>query len=123
MEAVPLTTAEVLALPAVVDLVTAARALGMGRTTAYGLVRAGEFPCRVLRVGRGYRVPTAELLGVLGFSPSDAVRATDPSPSPGTREPTAGRRSRRRRSRSSDGSNAGTAPEASAASSSSTPRR
>ena len=61
---------ELLALPATVDLVTAARALGIGRTTAYQLARAGELPVPVLRLGARYRVPTAALLTALGVSPS-----------------------------------------------------
>ena len=51
--------AELLALPVVVDVTTAARALGLGRSTGYELARRGEFPCRVLRMGSSYRVPTA----------------------------------------------------------------
>ncbi len=43
---------------------TAARALGIGRTTAYGLAKKGEFPCKVIRYGDTYRVPTAEILRV-----------------------------------------------------------
>jgi hypothetical protein len=62
-----LTLAEVTALPAVTDLVTAGRALGLGRTRAYELARAGQFPCPVIRAGRGWRVPTAGLLAVLGL--------------------------------------------------------
>ncbi len=64
-----LTRAEMLALPVTVDVPTAARALGLGRSTAYELARRGEFPCRVLRVGRSYRVPTAGLMQVLGIEP------------------------------------------------------
>lgn len=56
---------EILALPAVIDVETAARALGLGRTTAHALVRAGAFPVRVLRVGHKYRIPTAALLELL----------------------------------------------------------
>ncbi|MDN5854667.1 MAG: helix-turn-helix domain-containing protein, partial [Actinomycetia bacterium] len=41
---------------------TAARAFGIGRTKAYELARDGDFPCRVVRVGATYHVPTAELL-------------------------------------------------------------
>jgi hypothetical protein len=63
-----LTPAEIRKLPAVVDLVTAGRALGLGRTKAYHLARSGDFPCRVLRVGHGYLVPTAGLLAVLGLT-------------------------------------------------------
>jgi len=50
---------------------TAARALGLGRSTAYELARRRQFPCRVFRVGSSYRVPTAELLRVLGIVPDD----------------------------------------------------
>jgi Helix-turn-helix domain len=64
-----LTLAELLALPATVDVTTAARALGLGRSTAYDLARRDEFPCRVLRVGCSYRIPTADLLRVLGIEP------------------------------------------------------
>jgi hypothetical protein len=67
-----LTPAEISTLPAVVDLVTAGRALGLGRTKAYELARAGEFPCRVLRVGKTYLVPTAGLLALLGLDASAA---------------------------------------------------
>ncbi|GAB3494021.1 DNA-binding protein [Amycolatopsis cihanbeyliensis] len=49
-----------------VDLLTAGRALGLGRTLAYELAKKDEFPCRVLRLGNSYRVVTADLLRVLG---------------------------------------------------------
>ncbi|WP_409463276.1 DNA-binding protein [Amycolatopsis sp. GA6-003] len=68
-ESVPMTVAEVAALPAVVDLMTAARALRIGRATAYALARTGAFPCPVLRAGTGWRVPTVGLLRVLGLEP------------------------------------------------------
>ena len=58
-----LTLAEIAGLPAVTDLVTAGRALGIGRTRAYELARAGQFPCPVIRAGGTWRVPTAGLLG------------------------------------------------------------
>jgi len=62
-----LTLAEIGALPAVTDLVTAGRALGIGRTRAYELARAGQFPCPVIRAGGTWRVPTAGLLALLGL--------------------------------------------------------
>jgi hypothetical protein len=65
----PLTFDELRALPTVVDLMTAARALGIGRTKAYELAQAGEFPVRIIRVGIAYHVPTAELLKILGVAP------------------------------------------------------
>jgi helix-turn-helix protein len=55
-------------LPAVIDLVTAAKILGIGRTKAYELAQADNFPCRVLRIGGSYRVPTSELLRTIGWS-------------------------------------------------------
>jgi predicted DNA-binding transcriptional regulator AlpA len=70
-----MTLAELLALPVVVDITTAARALGLGRSTGYELARRGEFPCRVLRVSRSYRVPTADLLRVLGITPGQRDQA------------------------------------------------
>ncbi|MFK4067031.1 helix-turn-helix transcriptional regulator [Streptomyces sp. NPDC029674] len=43
----------------------ASRAFGFSRAKGYDLVRRGEFPCRVLRIGRSTRVVTASLLRVL----------------------------------------------------------
>ena len=57
-------------LPVSVDLVTAGRALGMGRTTAHEQARRGQFPVRVLRVGVRYRVTRADLLRYLGEEPA-----------------------------------------------------
>lgn len=71
-----LTVAEVLALPAAVDLVTAGRALGIGRTLAHELARAGEFPVPTLRLGVRYRVRRSDLLALLGVEddrPTSAV--------------------------------------------------
>ena len=68
-----LTLAEVAALPAVTDLVTAGRALGLGRTRAYELARAGQFPALSSGPGRpGWSRP-------LGCWPSSAC----PSPAGG----------------------------------------
>jgi len=53
---------------ATVDLMTAARALGLGRTKAYELARRQQFPCRVIRIGETYRIPTAGLLELLGVT-------------------------------------------------------
>jgi hypothetical protein len=68
-----LTRDELLALPASIDIVTAGRAFGVGRTTAYALARSGEFPCQVIRAGRAYRVITADLLRVLHITPDTGV--------------------------------------------------
>ena len=66
----PVTIAQLRATPTV-DLMTAARALGLGRTKAYDLARRQQFPCRVLRIGDTYRVPTAGLLELLGLAPDE----------------------------------------------------
>ena len=52
----------------VLDLVTAAELLGIGRTASYQLVRENQFPVPVLRIGRLIRVPTAPLLQLLGLA-------------------------------------------------------
>jgi len=68
-----LTATEVRALPAVVDVVTAAEVLGIGRTVAYELVRTGRFPTPVFRVGRQIKIPTAYLIDLLGLSAESAT--------------------------------------------------
>jgi hypothetical protein len=78
-----LSVADVQQLPAVVDVVTAGRALGLGRTKAYQLARTGEFPCRVIRSGKTYLVPTADLLALLGLTP---YSGPDHGGSPGRQE-------------------------------------
>jgi hypothetical protein len=64
------TVQRVRALGVVTDLPTAGQILGMSRTTAYALARAGRFPVPVLRVGRLYRVSVNDLLRVLNL-PTD----------------------------------------------------
>jgi hypothetical protein len=63
---------ELLALPVSVDLTTAGRAFGLGRTRSYELARAGQFPCRVIPVGRKFRVPRSALLEALGIKDNAA---------------------------------------------------
>ncbi|MEU8275717.1 DNA-binding protein [Microbispora bryophytorum] len=60
---------EALALPVSTDLETAGRAHGFGLTKTRELVRRGEFPCPVLRLGNQYRVTRADLLRSLGIDP------------------------------------------------------
>lgn len=72
-QVVPMSRAELLELPASVDLTTAGRAFGLGRTRTYELVKSGEFPVRVVKLGNKYRVPTAELLTALGIDPTAAA--------------------------------------------------
>jgi excisionase family DNA binding protein len=61
-----MTRDDLLALPPVVDVPTAAEVLGVGRSAAYELVRTGQWPTPVLRLGRLVRVPSAPLLELIG---------------------------------------------------------
>ncbi|MEU3746997.1 MULTISPECIES: hypothetical protein [Streptomyces] len=63
-----MTREELLALPVAVDLDTGNRALGLGRSKGYELAKRGEYPCKVLRLGKAYRVVTADLLSLLGLA-------------------------------------------------------
>ena len=55
-------------LPPVVDVLTAAAILGIGRTAAYELIRIGQWPTPILRLGKLIRVPSAPLLELVGVS-------------------------------------------------------
>jgi hypothetical protein len=73
-----MTIDELLALPVSVDLVTAGRAFGLGRTKAFELAGSGEFPCRVLRVGAKWRVPRSAIFEALGIdAPNPHIPAGD----------------------------------------------
>ncbi|MEV5574526.1 DNA-binding protein [Spirillospora sp. NPDC052269] len=65
-------------LPTVVDIPTAAKALGISRSYAYILAKEDRFPCRVIRVGTGYRVPTAAIMAALGEQLRCAQHDDDP---------------------------------------------
>jgi excisionase family DNA binding protein len=81
------------ALPAVLDVPTAAKALGLSRTAAYELIRTGEWPTPVFRLGRLIRIPTAPLLDLLGIGPEAAAGPTavrPPALRPTTTRRTAG---------------------------------
>lgn len=64
----PMTADELRKLPAAVDLPTAARALNLGRTSAYAMARQGDFPVPLLRLGAQYRARRADLLALLGVA-------------------------------------------------------
>lgn len=59
---------EIRGLPPVLDVPTAGRLLGLGRSAAYDLILIGAWPTPVLRLGRRLRIPTAPLLTLLGLS-------------------------------------------------------
>ena len=84
-----MTREELLALPASTNLVTAARAFGIGKSKAYEMAASGQFPVKVLRLGKSYRVRTADLLTMLGIDlgnggeparSSEAARNGAPAP-------------------------------------------
>ncbi|MEW9532815.1 helix-turn-helix domain-containing protein [Microbispora sp. NPDC049125] len=61
-------------LPPTLDLMTAARILGIGRTKAYELAKKDQFPVRTIRIGDLYRISSADLLRLLG---GEASACTD----------------------------------------------
>lgn len=79
-----LTIDDIRALPATVDVATAAAALGISRSYAYELAARGELPVRSLAVGGKTRVLTADLMRVLGISPDarEAEPDGDTTPHP-----------------------------------------
>jgi hypothetical protein len=47
------------------DVETAGSILGIGRSKAYEMAKAGQFPVRLVRIGRRYVVPVVALLRLL----------------------------------------------------------
>lgn len=74
----PLMNAELAVLPTVVDIKTAARALGLSRTYAYQLAKQNQFPCKIIRIGTCYRVPTAALQALLSSDSSERCSCQSP---------------------------------------------
>jgi excisionase family DNA binding protein len=66
---------QLVALPAVVDVPTAASVLGLSRTTVYELIRIGDWPTPVLRLGKLIRLPTEPILELLGIQPATETHA------------------------------------------------
>lgn len=60
------TLEELRSWPAIVSLTQAATAFGISRSHAYELVRTGEFPAKVLRLGATIKVLTASIISALG---------------------------------------------------------
>ena len=56
---------ELVQLPAVLDVATAAEVLGVSRTCAYELVRSGRWPTPVLHLGRTIRIPSRPLVELI----------------------------------------------------------
>ena len=62
-----MTVDRALSVPPVVDVPTAAAILGIGRSAAYELVRLGQWPTPVLRLGKLIRIPSGPLLELVGL--------------------------------------------------------
>jgi len=69
---------ELLALPPVIDVSTAADVFGLGRSAAYELVRTGQWPTPIIRLGRHIRIPTLPVLKLVGITlvGDDVARAS-----------------------------------------------
>lgn len=72
-----MTEAQVRELPILLTVPLAGRVLGIGRTVAYRLVRTGQWPTPVVRVGQQYRIPRAPLLALVGLSTDSDEGASD----------------------------------------------
>jgi excisionase family DNA binding protein len=72
-------------MPAVLDLPEAAKLLGLGRTTAYRLVRDQQWPTPVLRLGRLIKIPTGPLLDLLAGGAAQHLGVDSDSDSGGGR--------------------------------------
>jgi hypothetical protein len=66
-----MTRDELATLPALLDIPTAAKVLGIGRSLAYDLVRRGEWPTTVLHIGKLIKIPTAPLLVLISQPTAD----------------------------------------------------
>ena len=70
-----MTRGELDALPPVLDVPTAAKVLGIGRSLAYDLVRRGDWPTHVLHVGKFIKISSAPLPALLSEQPEVTLHA------------------------------------------------
>lgn len=62
--------------PVLLTVLEAAKALGIGRTTAYALIREGAWPTPVVRLGRLIKIPDSPLRRLIetgGLQESDVA--------------------------------------------------
>ncbi|MBB6000137.1 helix-turn-helix domain-containing protein [Streptomonospora salina] len=78
MKTEPLTREQVAQLPPVLDPPTAGRLLGIGRTSTYTLLAAGDFPAPAFRAGKRWRIPTAGVCRLLGLTYPPPPGPTEP---------------------------------------------
>jgi hypothetical protein len=71
-----MTDDELRGLPVLLSVPHAGRILGVGRTAAYQLVRRGDWPTPIVRVGAKIWVPRVPLLELVGVS------TVEPQPPP-----------------------------------------
>jgi hypothetical protein len=110
MAELEMTLEELLALPVSVDLTTAGRAFGLGRTKSFELAQAGEFPCRTIRVGVRWRVPRSAIFEALDIDPAEArLQIADSRQTVAPATPSRARRSHRGSNRVPAGDLAGDA--------------
>lgn len=69
----PPTLEELRAMPALLGIDEAAAALRMSRNSAYRLVKCGEFPVPVMRLGLKYKVRTSDLVRYVAGDPDAAA--------------------------------------------------
>jgi Helix-turn-helix domain len=62
------------------DLATAAKILGIGRTTLFDMLRQGTFPLEVIRLNRVRRIRTADLFTYLNIIPPPTAAPAPPPP-------------------------------------------
>lgn len=79
----PLSREELLALPPVIGVEQAGRAIGLHRQRAYHLIQQGKFPVPVHWVGHRYKIPTDPILDFLGVKRPDHSQDTPGSTSSG----------------------------------------
>lgn len=72
-----MTFQELVDLPVSFPLDTANRALSLRRSTGYELAKRGEYPVRVFRAGKAYRVARSDLLRHLGIDPGTPAPTHD----------------------------------------------
>jgi predicted DNA-binding transcriptional regulator AlpA len=78
-------------LPPALDVPTVAALFGMSRTAVYELIRTGQWPTPVFRLGKLIRIPTAPLLELLGVASAEPLSGQE-SVRDGRQRPTALRR-------------------------------
>lgn len=79
----PLSADQVLALPALPDLVPdGAAALGISRDTAYALAKSGDLPVEVVKVGRCLKVRRQNLIDFLAIREDNGDGAGTAIPTP-----------------------------------------